>query len=301
MVITLQTLPLPCQLCCFSFLDFSYWQEMKKLCRSFFQKLTLSCSIHFYFTHWLSLLDKIPPSIRISFLQKAIDIRRSPKAYLELALHFFKGQLVEVDFQRAYQLFHQAHQGGSIEGTDWYVYLSLMDVKNRYNPNLVVWSLQNVEQGSGFAHSNLGYAYEHGLAGLPRNEQRAIWHFQMGSEAKNPQAQNNYGVCLQFGKGLNKDIAKAIHYFQLAAEQGFGLAMSNLAGLYRMEMEKKDDVVLSWIKKAASVHCPHALHSLGQAYEAGKTVNKDISTSKLYFQKATNAGYSFYQTSTVQM
>jgi TPR repeat protein len=46
-------------------------------------------------------------------------------------------------------------------------------------------------------------------------------HFlKLAADQGDADAQNNYGFCLQNGKGVSIDMKEAAHYFKLAADQG---------------------------------------------------------------------------------
>jgi TPR repeat protein len=58
-----------------------------------------------------------------------------------------------------------------------------------------------------------------------------------------PVAQFNLGVKYDFGQGVEKDPAQAIHWYRLAAAQGHGGAQFNLGGMYFEGLGVKRDLV----------------------------------------------------------
>ena len=58
-----------------------------------------------------------------------------------------------------------------------------------------------------------------------------------------PVAQFNLGVKYDFGQGVDKDPAQAIHWYRLAAAQGHGGAQFNLGGMYFEGLGVKRDLL----------------------------------------------------------
>ena len=52
------------------------------------------------------------------------------------------------------------------------------------------------------------------------------------AESGDPTAQNAVGALYNHGLGVERDDAAAVHWYQMAADQNFPLAMRNLANMY---------------------------------------------------------------------
>jgi TPR repeat protein len=66
---------------------------------------------------------------------------------------------------------------------------------------------------------------------------------------------NNLALLYYFGKGIEKNLEKALYWFQKAAENGEKDAMINLALLYCSEgTEKNLEKAFYWFQKAAAEH-----------------------------------------------
>jgi TPR repeat protein len=56
---------------------------------------------------------------------------------------------------------------------------------------------------------------------------RAAHYFKLAADQRYADAQNKYGLCLQNGEGVSKDLRGAAHYYKLAADQGYAVAQHN--------------------------------------------------------------------------
>ena len=68
---------------------------------------------------------------------------------------------------------------------------------------------------------DLGNCYEYGKGGLTKDEAKAVIWYEKAAEAGNANAMNNLGYAYDYGKGgLTKDEAKAVEWYRKAAEGG---------------------------------------------------------------------------------
>jgi TPR repeat protein len=81
------------------------------------------------------------------------------------------------------------------------------------------------------------------------------------AEAGNAEAQNAVGALYNHGLGVNRDDAAAVHWYQLAADQNFPLAMRNLASMYATGhgVPFDQDQADLWYQKAAEAGDPVAI------------------------------------------
>jgi len=75
------------------------------------------------------------------------------------------------------------------------------------------------EAGDPWAQLNLGAAYDHGLAGLPRDPQQAVTWYRRAAEQGLARAQFNLAHCLVTGCDGTTDPAEARRWMRRAAEQ----------------------------------------------------------------------------------
>jgi len=73
----------------------------------------------------------------------------------------------------------------------------------------------------------LGVIYTDGR-GVPKDEAKAVHWYEKAAEQGYANAQNNLGNMYTDGRGVPKDDAKAVQWYQKAAEQGHTDAQKNL-------------------------------------------------------------------------
>src|SRR5437868_6797627 len=80
---------------------------------------------------------------------------------------------------------------------------------------------------------------------------------------------NHLGLCYENGTSIEKDLDKAFHWYQKAADNGNKVAQYNLGRYYYYgKCVEKDEVkALKWYKKSAEQEYSNAQSSLGLHYE----------------------------------
>lgn len=95
---------------------------------------------------------------------------------------------------------------------------------------------------TGFALQLLGVYYLNGL-GVEKDEEEAIRCFEQGAELGNALCQHNLGLCAQ--QATPPDMAKALHFFSLAADQNNVAANMALALVFKFgahNIEQNDEL-----------------------------------------------------------
>ena len=91
------------------------------------------------------------------------------------------------------------------------------------------------------------------------------------AESGDATAQNAVGALYDHGLGVDEDDAAAVHWYQLAAEQNFPLAMRNLANMYAGGHGVPFDRAMaqSWYEKAAGLGDPVAIKHMAALSPSG--------------------------------
>jgi TPR repeat protein len=66
---------------------------------------------------------------------------------------------------------------------------------------------------------NFGRCLEYGK-GIDKDFLRAAKYYRLSAELENSAAQNSFGICLERGIGVHKNLFLAAQYYQRAAQQG---------------------------------------------------------------------------------
>ncbi len=109
------------------------------------------------------------------------------------------------------------------------------------------------------------------------------------AEAGDAYAQLNLGAAYDHAPATERDIKQALHWYQLAAEQGLAEAQFNLAHLLVAE-EISASAAAEWMHKAAEQGMADAQYLLGVIYAEGLGVEMDDAKAKLWLQRAIAKG-----------
>lgn len=105
------------------------------------------------------------------------------------------------------------------------------------------------------------------------------------ADAGHAEAQNEVGICLMTGRGVEENAAQAIDWFIKSAEQGCPQAMTCLGRAYSegIGVSQDEQVARDWLLKAAEMGYGGALFSLGLlAHNSNEALN--------WYEKAIEAG-----------
>ena len=130
------------------------------------------------------------------------------------------------------------------------------------------------------------------LAAAPLRAEQAvdIAALQKGAAAGDAYDQLNLGAAYDNGIGVARDIDKALHWYEKAAEQGVAEAQFNLAHLL-VEQEMSASVAAEWMRKAAEQGMVDAEYLMGVIYAEGIGVEVNRDEARLWLQKAVAQGH----------
>ena len=103
-----------------------------------------------------------------------------------------------------------------------------------------------MELNDPIAMSSLGGFYTHGSNDLPQNYAKALELYHQAVELGHAGAYYNIGNAYRYGRGVELDIEKAIHYWELAAMGGVVEARHNL-GAMEEEAGNKSRALKHWM------------------------------------------------------
>jgi TPR repeat protein/ABC-type uncharacterized transport system substrate-binding protein len=156
------------------------------------------------------------------------------------------------------------------------------------------------DQGHALAEVDLGFFYEVGRGGLPKDDREAVGLYKRAAEQGNALGQNNLGRFYQAGRGgLPQSDEEAARFYRLAADQGNGFAQNNLGALYargRGGLPKDDREAAGFFKRAAEQGIAPGQSNLGLFYSNGRggLPQSDEEAARLY-RLAADQGNAFAQ------
>jgi TPR repeat protein len=104
-------------------------------------------------------------------------------------------------------------------------------------------------------------------------------------------AQLNLGAAYDNGIGVPRDVNKAIHWYQKAAEQGVAEAQFNLAHLL-VDEDISTARAAKWMAKAAEQGMVDAEYLMGVIFAEGIGVARDDAEARRWLQKAIEQGHA---------
>lgn len=158
-------------------------------------------------------------------------------------------------------------------------------INGKYYQQDTSTGLINLQSAADQNHKNaillIAHLYEFGDI-ITSNSKMALLYYEKASSLNIPSANNILGSFYEKGiHGLQKDVEKAIHYYRLAADQNYPIAMFNLAMILSTT---GDQNYLDYLMKAAEAGVPQAQFNVA--------IRRDIDRSlkQKYMKSAADSG-----------
>ncbi|KAJ3297925.1 hypothetical protein HK104_011385 [Borealophlyctis nickersoniae] len=112
-----------------------------------------------------------------------------------------------------------------------------------------------------------------GVVGVEKNEAKAVEWYQKAADQGNQIGQFNLGHCYEHGIGVAKDERRAVEWYEKAAKQGHDVGQYNLGFCYQngRGVAKDETRAVEWYEKAAKQGHALGQYNLGRCYHYGKT------------------------------
>ncbi|MDO5153637.1 MAG: 4Fe-4S binding protein [Eubacteriales bacterium] len=129
------------------------------------------------------------------------------------------------------------------------------------------------------------------------NMSEAVKLYRQAAEHGHSFAQNNLGICYEFGRGVSPNILEAVRWIRQSAGQGNAVAQCNL-GWYLFNgkgIEKNVNEAADWFRKAAVQGNARAQNCLGICYARGEGVPQDYFEATKWYRLAADQGEAYAQ------
>ena len=154
--------------------------------------------------------------------------------------------------------------------------------------------IAKAEAGDAEAQMALAQRYRFGV-GVALNPAKAVEWFQKAAEQGHVQGQFSVGFMYQTGEnGIEKNLEKAAEWYRKAAENGHLNALANLGSMYQfgLGVERNEAQAAELYKTAAENGAPLAQFYMARMYIRGDGAAKDIKKAIELLQEAAEQGLS---------
>jgi len=150
---------------------------------------------------------------------------------------------------------------------------------------------QAAEAGDSAAQTRLGQMYLYGR-GIDRDYAAAMQWFQKAADQGDATAQNDIGWVYQHGLGAAQDYGEAMRWYRESADQGDEAAQNNIGNLYwnGSGVAQDYDEAMRWYRKAADQGNAWAQVNLGWGYQNGQGAAQDYVEAMRWYRNAAGHG-----------
>lgn len=224
--------------------------------------------------------------------KKAADLGRADCCYIvgNAYLHgitidkkYTTVDYIQVDEFKAVSYFEK---GAELQNNDCQFMLAIVyyyghnKIKQDHEKSLNLFK-QSLSNGNKFSYKYLGFHYDNGLA-VSINYKKAFYYYNKFLENfEDDLVYHNIGHSYLMGQGVDKDINKAVSYYEKSALHGLKASILALAYLYFEEIHIGKDLIkaATWFYVAASL-------GFNESFEELKKIQNQISTEGVEKAKA---------------
>lgn len=170
--------------------------------------------------------------------KRVIKTMLSPEDMNSIGLCYWEGHIIPLDYKKAVKWYrYSAQQGNKVAEFNLYVCYNRGTGVEKDPQKALEWLRKAAKHGYPDAQDLLGECYYTG-DNVRRNRRIAkLWFdkaMRLALEQKRVVTLNSFGMKYQFGEcGFEKDIERAIFFYEKAGESGLPLSMSFLLSIYR--------------------------------------------------------------------
>jgi TPR repeat protein len=104
---------------------------------------------------------------------------------------------------------------------------------------------------------------------------------------------NNYGRCLEYGKGVDINPIQAANYYKIASDLGHSDGSNNYGMCFErgFGVNRDPEQAANLYRTAASMNHPDGSNNYGHCLEHGIAIKQDISEARHYYKLAMDLGH----------
>ena len=234
-------------------------------------------------------------------------------AYRRLGWAYFKGSGVKKDLEKSFEWYLKAAEAGDTKAYRMAgdFYRDGEGTMKDYD-KAIEWYTKAMEANDPNGYWCMGLFYENGQGvekDLAKFHELLLKAYEIASNQKDYDTENlgnlesNLGRDFEYGKGVDKDINKAIEWYKKSAERGSVYGMTHYADVYYNGKDgtpKDYDKAFYWYGKAAATKNVYGRIMLAECYEYGRGTAMNKSKAKdiyweLYSKENNNYAYNAWK------
>ncbi len=187
-------------------------------------------------------------------------------AQFNIGLSYYKGEGVGKDLSKAMHWFTKASEQGD---ADAQLHVGrCLDESNSSDEEIVAAYIKAAKMGDAEAMCFLGDWCSYGEMGLPVDMNEAYCWWRKAAERGNSYAQNEVGICFDFGLGIKESKKEAVKWFKRSASKDYIPAVYTLGLCYFFGngVRKNKKEALKCFKRAAKYDDAEAIYMIGYYY-----------------------------------
>lgn len=216
----------------------------------------------------------------------------NPYAYVALGFNYYFGQGVEADQEKGKEYFDKAIALGCMDG-----YFGLGEIA--YEQGDYTAAIQNYEMAAEKGTELLYITNAEGIiansyligVGVEQDCAKAVEWYEKAANQGNLGAMRTLGHIYYVGDGVEQDYVKAMEWYEKGAEMGDIASMEGIGSMYQNGLGVETDCAkaLEWYEKAAEMGDAFAMYLIGYTYENGLGVDQDAEKAAEWYAKAEEA------------
>ena len=217
-----------------------------------------------------------------------------PESETLLALAYHGATLLRRDDEQALLLLHKAADQGFMAAQESLGIFSEMGIgmEKPAPTEAIDWYTKAAKQGSLDAATNIALMYADGI-GIPKDPAQAHTWFRQAADGGDATAQYNLALIYRNGKGVPQDQKEAARWLTAAADQNLVPAIIDLAAqcLHPSNGTPPDPArAVHYYEKAANLGSAQAAMTLGDIFTNGTLDKPDYAQAMRWYEKAADQG-----------